>query len=717
MININVSSPNDGLGDKLRDAFVIVNDNFTEVSSIVQDIIDNNATQVELDTAIGILNTSINDISLILDTKSDIGHTHIISEIQGLQSALNALTPLTSFNSNISLINNNLLSLQAQINNFNQEVTNLTYGTFADKGVVISSTGTDAIIPLSTIEDAGLMSPTDKVKLDAVILGPSITNTSELVNDGSDGTSTYVETDELGSVAFSNDYNDLNNLPSLQDVVDVGNTTNKDIYINSNTIGNGPGNSQTNLVFGSNAFNNNTSGTYNVSFGEYSMSKNTTAYNNIGIGAYSLFENITGSFNTAIGTSALQNNTSTQNLAIGSSTLRYNTTGQRNTGIGTSALQNNVSGNYNTAIGNVALYRSTGNDNIGIGRYAGSNIVSGNRNIIFSNNSTSTSSGLNTGSDNIIIGSSVTGIINGDGNVIIGKNSGLDSTLNNNVIISDGSGTNKLTFNHLGDLTIPSYPNTRNDLGTMTNVLFTDASGILNSKPITDTPFAFTGHTHSISDTTGLQTALDGKLDKDISSLSGVTLPLVDTDKLIVNRAGVDYSVAKSELSSVGPLVFYKKVIFSNADATGTGSNVFFDGVLGIPANTLQAGDTIQIRIFNYTDTDSTTSYLTYVVFSDSVRPVYNANGRICTGSTNRKWGYITRTLDVISATETKGFGSGSQFWTDETVGLNTVYAAQNGSFYQNLFTEDTYVNIYINCAVTRVYNVKSLEISVYRNN
>lgn len=38
-------------------------------------------------------------------------------------------------------------------------------------------------------------------------------NTSELNNDGSDGTSTYVETDELGAVAFSNDYNDLSNIP------------------------------------------------------------------------------------------------------------------------------------------------------------------------------------------------------------------------------------------------------------------------------------------------------------------------------------------------------------------------------------------------------------------------------------------------------------------------------------------------------------------------
>lgn len=41
------------------------------------------------------------------------------------------------------------------------------------------------------------------------------TNTSNFVNDGSDGTSTFVETDELGTVAFSNDYGDLDNLPDL----------------------------------------------------------------------------------------------------------------------------------------------------------------------------------------------------------------------------------------------------------------------------------------------------------------------------------------------------------------------------------------------------------------------------------------------------------------------------------------------------------------------
>lgn len=45
------------------------------------------------------------------------------------------------------------------------------------------------------------------------------TKTSELVNDGSDATSTYVEADELGAVAFSNDYNDLDNKPTIPTVI------------------------------------------------------------------------------------------------------------------------------------------------------------------------------------------------------------------------------------------------------------------------------------------------------------------------------------------------------------------------------------------------------------------------------------------------------------------------------------------------------------------
>jgi len=42
-----------------------------------------------------------------------------------------------------------------------------------------------------------------------------VAKTSDLLNDGSDASSSYVENDEIGAVANSNDYNDLDNLPVL----------------------------------------------------------------------------------------------------------------------------------------------------------------------------------------------------------------------------------------------------------------------------------------------------------------------------------------------------------------------------------------------------------------------------------------------------------------------------------------------------------------------
>lgn len=47
--------------------------------------------------------------------------------------------------------------------------------------------------------------------------------TSDLENDGADGTSTYVEADELATVATSGDYEDLENLPTIPETAaDVG---------------------------------------------------------------------------------------------------------------------------------------------------------------------------------------------------------------------------------------------------------------------------------------------------------------------------------------------------------------------------------------------------------------------------------------------------------------------------------------------------------------
>jgi hypothetical protein len=57
------------------------------------------------------------------------------------------------------------------------------------------------------------------------------TKTSDLTNDGSDGTSTYVEVDELATVATSGDYNDLTNLPAIPNYA-----AGDHISISSNTI-------------------------------------------------------------------------------------------------------------------------------------------------------------------------------------------------------------------------------------------------------------------------------------------------------------------------------------------------------------------------------------------------------------------------------------------------------------------------------------------------
>lgn len=51
------------------------------------------------------------------------------------------------------------------------------------------------------------------------------TKTSELQNDGSDGTSTYVEADDLATVATTGDYGDLLNKPTIPTIVDMTGAT------------------------------------------------------------------------------------------------------------------------------------------------------------------------------------------------------------------------------------------------------------------------------------------------------------------------------------------------------------------------------------------------------------------------------------------------------------------------------------------------------------
>ena len=168
---------------------------------------------------------------------------------------------------------------------------------------------------------------------------------------------------------------------------------------------------------------------------------------------------------------------------------------------------------------------------------------------------------------------------------------------------------------------------------------------------------------------------------------------------------------------SVSPLVYYKKYNSTSGLKVGVGSYEFVDGFFCIPANTLQAGDRIEIRGLFADMPDSITNFITEVIFSDSVRPVRDIEGRIAISVNDRSFaGFERNFLEVVNNTTIKGFNRGSQLYTDLTIGVNEPYSSQYGAFHQNLFTEDTYVNIYVNCPIIRNYNFKSFELFVYRN-
>lgn len=60
---------------------------------------------------------------------------------------------------------------------------------------------------------------------DAATVGQIPTKTSDLTNDGADNTSTYVEADELATVATSGSYNDLSNTPAIPSYSDFTGAT------------------------------------------------------------------------------------------------------------------------------------------------------------------------------------------------------------------------------------------------------------------------------------------------------------------------------------------------------------------------------------------------------------------------------------------------------------------------------------------------------------
>jgi len=99
MTNINIGTgANTGTGDNLRDAFIIVNNNFDETQASLDDKLDN---------------TDLVEINNSINNKANLVHTHTISQVVGLTASLASKADTTSLNDFISSVNNSISTINS----------------------------------------------------------------------------------------------------------------------------------------------------------------------------------------------------------------------------------------------------------------------------------------------------------------------------------------------------------------------------------------------------------------------------------------------------------------------------------------------------------------------------------------------------------------------------------------------------------------------------
>lgn len=171
MNNVNVGLQyNDGLGDKLRDAFIIVNENFSEI----QDTIDNLSLTASI--------TDISGLQTVLDNLQNEIDTLQISDISGLTASLSSITNnITSLQTSISNLESADITLQDNINGLNTSIDTINTSIIAINNTII-----DIISILDGITTPTLQSVTDAgaVTTNEIVFG-SQSGLYSLINDRS----------------------------------------------------------------------------------------------------------------------------------------------------------------------------------------------------------------------------------------------------------------------------------------------------------------------------------------------------------------------------------------------------------------------------------------------------------------------------------------------------------------------------------------------------
>ena len=309
----------------------------------------------------------------------------------------------------------------------NVAYTSDTLATFASttstqlRGLVTDTTGTGRLL---FNDSPTILSALNTTSTGFTLLNSGVTNVTafgaaSIISIGLSGGTTTINQNLVVS-------EDLTVGTSSSDACVVNatlNSENADILIRGTatdpiSIGRGGGSVNTNTRLGSNALQNNVSGSQNTAFG-----------------FQTLLTNNSGASNTALGNRALRaNGVGSNNIAIGKDVLLVNLDGNKNIAIGNNALEQNTTGDANVCIGHYAGFDVFGTGNVLIGPADNEN--SGD--VTFRPPSVS-------GNRQLVIGSGGQAWVRGDSN--------FDVTFNNDVTV-DVDLTVKGNLNVLGTQTI-----------------------------------------------------------------------------------------------------------------------------------------------------------------------------------------------------------------------------------------------------------------------
>ena len=370
-----------------------------------------------------------------------------------------------------------------------------------------------------------------------------------------------------------------------------------------------------------------------------------------------------------LGTDALANDdgTSNENTAVGDGALYNNTSGASNTAVGMSSMFNNTTGYNNSANGYYALsYNTTGYSNIGIGWGAGYGITTGYNNTVIGY-----LAGTSTMADTVLIGAGATErlkvtsaglFVNGSSTALTGITSAQAAAITAN--------TAKVSnVDHpLVETAVPAgavFTDTNTDTtytvgdGGLTQINFTTADNTKLDGIATGANNYSHPANHSISVITGLQTALNSKVD-DSQVLTNVPSGAVFTDTNTETTTSISHNGSTRVLSYV--------------DEVGTTTNIDLAQYIDdTNLARLVNGSLAASGIATFTRDDSTT----FTIDMSDLLDTDTNTWRTITDSTST-------TSSTVGASATAVKAAYDRSWPD----TNTTYSVGDGGLTTNDFTD-----------------------------